>query len=83
MVRILFLGRLREVAGTGEIRSALPPGIGDTSALRDWLGRDDRLLFEQLSHRSIRVAVNKVLLPGNAPIADGDEIAFLPPMSGG
>ncbi len=75
-VRILFFGRLREVAGS-RWELAPPDDVRDTDGLRAWLVNDIPL------DSSIRVAVNAELCHGNAPIADGDEIAFLPPMSGG
>jgi molybdopterin converting factor small subunit len=36
-----------------------------------------------LTAESVRIAVNQVLLNGPAVIADGDEVAFLPPVTGG
>lgn len=74
-VRILFFGRLR--IHTRALELALPDDVRDTDGLRAWLADDIPL------DSSIRVAVNAELRHGNAPLADGDEIAFLPPMSGG
>jgi len=79
MATILFLGRLRETVGTGVLDVTLPEGVRDAESLRDWLGRDHPALREP----SIRIAVNAELHPGSAPLAERDEIAFLPPVSGG
>ena len=79
MARILFLGRLQDAVGTRALTVTLPGAIRDTGSLRAWLGRDHPALRDA----SVRIAVNAELCPGNAPLADGDEIAFLPPMSGG
>jgi molybdopterin converting factor subunit 1 len=79
VARILFLGRLQDLARTRELAADLPPGVSDTQGVRDWLGRSHPELLDQ----SVRIAVNSQLRPGNVPVADGDEIAFLPPMSGG
>jgi molybdopterin synthase sulfur carrier subunit len=79
MARILFLGRLQESVGMGALDLALPAGVRDAEGLRDWLGRDHPALREA----SVRIAVNAELSTGNPSVADGDEIAFLPPMSGG
>ena len=79
MATILFFGRLRDALGTNALIAALPEGVDDTDGLRAWLGREHPALREA----SVRIAVNAELSPGNAPVADGDEIAFLPPMSGG
>ena len=79
MARFLFFGRLRYSLGTGAMDTALPEGIGDTEGVRAWLGGDHPALLDP----SVRIAVNAEISHGNAPIADRDEIAFLPPMSGG
>lgn len=79
MATILFLGRLREAVGTSTLTVALPQGVRDTESLRDWLGGDHPALREN----SVRIAVNAELHPGSAPVEEDDEIAFLPPMSGG
>ncbi|MFL6858615.1 MAG: molybdopterin converting factor subunit 1 [Allosphingosinicella sp.] len=79
MATIRFLGRLREAVGTSALTVTLPEGVRDTESLRHWLGGDHPALREG----SIRIAVNAELQPGSAPLDEGDEIAFLPPMSGG
>jgi molybdopterin synthase sulfur carrier subunit len=79
MATILFLGRLREAVGTSALTVALPEGVRDTESVRDWLGGDHPALREP----SVRIAVNAELHPGSASLEEGDEIAFLPPVSGG
>lgn len=74
-MKILYFGRLRDGAPAGPV----PPGIRDTDGLRAWLGRGR----PELLHASIRIAVNDEIVPGNRPLDQGDEVAFLPPMSGG
>lgn len=82
-MRILFFGQLREVAGTGELTADLPGDVRDVEALRDWLGSTNVALRGRLDEASVKVAVNGEVAPGNSAIAAGDEIAFMPPMSGG
>lgn len=79
MARILFFGRLRDAVGAAAMEAELPEGASDSESVRAWLGRDHPALLDP----SVRVAVNAEIDHGNAPIGDGDEIAFLPPMSGG
>lgn len=74
-MRITFFGRLRDGAPAGPV----PPGVRDTGALRAWLGGDRPELLDP----SIRIAVNDEMIQGDRPLGDDDEIAFLPPMSGG
>ena len=79
MTTILFLGRLQDAVGTSALTVALPEEVRDIESLRAWFGRDHPALRDP----SVRIAINAELHPGNAPLADADEIAFLPPMSGG
>jgi molybdopterin converting factor subunit 1 len=79
MATILFFGRLRDAIGVRVLTAALPADVRDTESLRAWLGRDHPALRDE----SVRIAVNAELRSGAAPLEEGDEIAFLPPMSGG
>jgi molybdopterin converting factor subunit 1 len=79
VARLLFFGRLRDSVGTGDRTAALPDDVRDTDAVRAWLGTEHPALLDS----SVRIAVNAEIRAGSAPVADGDEIAFLPPMSGG
>ena len=79
MADILLFGRLRDAVGTSALNVDLPAEVRDTESLRAWLGGDHPDLLDP----SVRIAVNAELASGNAPFAEGDEIAFLPPMSGG
>jgi molybdopterin converting factor small subunit len=74
-MKILFFGRLRDGAPAGPV----PADIGDSDGLRAWLGRDRPELLDA----SVRIAVNDEMILGNRALDEGDEIAFLPPMSGG
>lgn len=74
-MKILFFGRLRDGAPAG----AVPSGIRDVEALRAWLGRGR----PELLAASVRIAVNDEMILGNRILEEGDEVAFLPPMSGG
>ena len=76
-----MLGRLRDVAGWRE--KAMDPVPSTLSALRDLLSKDDPGLGEALVGKGVQAAVNKVLVREDAPLKPGDEVAFLPPMSGG
>jgi molybdopterin synthase catalytic subunit len=79
-VTVLLFGALREAAGAKELSMALPDGAG-VAALR-------RLLFDAqpalrpLAAR-LRIAVNREFASDDRLLADGDEVALLPPVSGG
>jgi molybdopterin synthase sulfur carrier subunit len=77
-VRLAFLGRLEDIAGTSS-RDALPGSLTDLIA---GFAPD---LARAVSAERVRIAVNGQLLADRAGLmlADGDELAFLPPVSGG
>jgi molybdopterin synthase sulfur carrier subunit len=81
VTKVLMLGRLRDIAGWRERTFDHAPAT--LSALRILLAQEDPALGEALAGPSVQVAVNKALTRDDAPIAVNDEIAFLPPMSGG
>ena len=76
--RLVFLGRLEDVAGTAE--SEVAPG--PLEAVLSTLEPD--LAIALLGER-VRMALNGVLIAerGGIVLGEGDELAFLPPVSGG
>ncbi len=79
MARVLLFGRLADQAGWRE-RSI---DAGDLATLRSALAAEDAALGEALAGPGVQVAVDKALVRGEAILAAGTEVAFLPPMSGG
>ncbi len=84
MSRVLFFGRLRDQAGMSghPVPLAVPLGLAE---FREQVAGSDSGLLAALSAPVIRVAVNGTVLPrgANPVIRPGDEVAFLPPFSGG
>ena len=78
-VTVLFLGPLRDLAGEAERQVAAPI---DWDGLLDAVGPD---VAGQLEQDRVNVACKgKVLADKRALLAeDGDEVALLPPVSGG
>ncbi|MFQ5563381.1 MAG: MoaD/ThiS family protein [Parvularculaceae bacterium] len=83
MARLLFFGRLGDVAGATERQIALPEGAASVETLFDLLEREDSLLAAALRDPSVRIAVNGEIRNGAGAVSDADEIAFMPPFSGG
>jgi sulfur-carrier protein len=79
MARVLLFGRLSDLAGWRE-REIESPFL---SALRSRLSEDDPRLGEALAAPGVQVALDQVIVRGDAPLNAGTEVAFLPPMSGG
>jgi molybdopterin synthase sulfur carrier subunit len=84
VIRLVLLGRLRDHASDSHGELALPDTVRTLSSLQSWLAAHEPVLAEALQTVNPRVAVNRSLVRDLAhPIRDGDEVAFLPPMSGG
>jgi molybdopterin synthase catalytic subunit len=78
-VRVLLFGSLREAAGAKEFSVTLP----ERAALRDLRAEvASQPAFQRLAGR-LRIAVNREFATDDQLLADGDEVAFLPPVSGG
>jgi molybdopterin converting factor subunit 1 len=79
-VTVKLFARLRDIAGTSELTRDLPPGATVGALWRD-LTRE----FPELDRyeRSISSALNADYARMDAIVRDGDEVAFLPPVSGG
>ena len=78
-IKLVFLGRLEDVAGASDI--VVPP----VKSIEAVLATLDPALAEALRAPRVKLAVNGVLVRDvDAPVLRaGDEIAFLPPVSGG
>ncbi len=83
MARILFFGKLAEAAGGREREWPLEPGTRTIDDLVTAIGADEASLGEALNEKSVRFIVNEMIAARDASIGDEDEIAFLPPVSGG
>jgi molybdopterin synthase catalytic subunit len=80
LVKLLAFGILRDHLGSSMGPLELPPG----STVRDLLDRCRALVPEKAAPwSSIAVAVNEEYVPATHALADGDEVALLPPVSGG
>lgn len=79
-VKVLFFGQLKDIVGAGEERVELPEGASVEDLFAHYRRRFPR--WEQF-RPSLAVAVNQEYAEGGARLRGGDEVAFLPPVSGG
>ena len=79
-LNILYFANLREAIGKSAERMDLPAGIATVGDLRAVLGQTHEVL---LTAKNLRAAVNQKMVGMDAPVADGDEVAFFPPVTGG
>ena len=81
---LLYFAWVREQIGHDTEEIALPADVQTVAALLDWLrsrGGGYASALEDLS--VIRVAVNQEFAAPDHAVADGDEIALFPPVTGG
>lgn len=84
MVRLVFLGKFSELAPAGLAEIALPGDVHTLKDLNDWVAHQEPLLGAAMAATRTRLIVNQCVVHDlSRIIGDGDEIAFLPPMSGG
>ena len=81
-VRVLFFGVLRDNFGGGERWVELPGEPATVGHLLDLLRSESTPGIEPLWPR-LAVAVNREYAARSQPLAGGDEVALLPPVSGG
>lgn len=79
-MRILFFGRLGETIGR-EIQLALPAEVATVGQLRRLLA--DRHPQADLTSPRLRVCIDDSVAGDEEVVRDENEIAFLPPLSGG
>jgi molybdopterin synthase catalytic subunit len=79
-VRVQLFAMLRDAAGTGACELTLEPSACGEDARAALVARYPRLrgLLD-----AARLARNCEYQPWEAPLADGDELALIPPVSGG
>lgn len=77
-VRLRYYALLREQAGLGE--ELVETAAGDAARLYDELAARHGF---KLGREQLRVAVNSEFSDWTRPLADGDEVVFIPPVAGG
>jgi molybdopterin synthase sulfur carrier subunit len=83
MIQLRYFASLRETLGIGDEQIELPDNVSDLSALTRWLQGRGESWESALADSRLHVAVNQQIVQIDASIADGDEIAWFPPVTGG
>ena len=79
-IRIRLFARLRELAGASELTRQVPD---EATASDAWQALTAEFPAMADYGRSVSCAVNEEYARLTAPLREGDEVAFLPPVSGG
>ncbi|MCH7953536.1 MAG: molybdopterin converting factor subunit 1 [Chloroflexi bacterium] len=78
--KVRLFARLAELAGTREAEVELGEGLTAAGVFDVLVQRYPSLAgFEAI----VRFAVNSAYVPASHPVRDGDEVALIPPVSGG
>ena len=79
-VCVKFFASLRDEVGLAETEVAAGSVAELIGALKGMLGPDKTAALEA---ENVRIAVNQSLISGECRLSPGDEVAFLPPVTGG
>ena len=79
-VRVRLFARLRDIVGSGELDCDVPAGA-TPGTVWEWLAGEHPELARYAG--AISCAVNEEYAKFTTPLEQGDEVAFLPPVSGG
>jgi molybdopterin synthase sulfur carrier subunit len=84
MLSVLFFARVKEELDCPGLELQWEEGIADLDGLQARLCRDGGAHWHEVLNRTNMIrAVNQAVVAGNTPLADGDEVAFFPPVTGG
>lgn len=84
MITLLYFARLREELGCADETLEYTPElnqVADIVAILRTRGGSWAELFAE--GETVMVAVNQEMGGAETPVADGDEVAFFPPVTGG
>jgi molybdopterin synthase sulfur carrier subunit len=83
-MKIRYFAWIRQRTGLDSEDVVTPDEVVDVAGLLEWLkGRNPGFAEALADFDSIRVAVNQEFAELDAPVAQGDEVAIFPPMTGG
>ena len=79
-IELLFFASARDLSGASQATIELPDGSDVAALVQHVVGQFTNL--EPVA-ASARFARNEEFVPRDTTLTDGDEVAWLPPMSGG
>ncbi|MGP0564707.1 MoaD/ThiS family protein [Nitrospina sp. 32_T5] len=82
MVTVKYFANLRQMAGKEEDRFELE-GEVTLEGLTHMIGKSLPQIGEMVRQKKIMISINYDVVPLDTVVKDGDEIALLPPFSGG
>ena len=84
MIRVLYFARLREQLERGGDELPAGPDTATPAAIIERLRQRGGVWAEAFGgDQPLLMSVNQEVADGDAQVADGDEVAFFPPVTGG
>jgi sulfur-carrier protein len=84
MINLKYFASLKEELGVTHEAIAVPsPTASVMSVLQTLQARGGKWQTNLISDGNLKFAVNHVMVNADAPVRDGDEVAFFPPVTGG
>ena len=83
-IELRFFASVREQLGVAGERAEIPGDVRTVGELRQWLRTRGGAWAETLAEgRALRMAVDHAVARSDTAIAEGCEVAFFPPVTGG
>ncbi|MCT9127458.1 molybdopterin converting factor subunit 1 [Cupriavidus gilardii] len=83
-IELRFFASVREQLGVAQERVELPDTVATVGQVRQWLRERGGVWQEALAEgRALRMAVDHAVARADTAVADGSEVAFFPPVTGG
>jgi molybdopterin synthase sulfur carrier subunit len=84
LIKLRYFASVREQLGTSEESLEVPVTVRTIGELRRFLRERGAAWEEALGEgRALRMACDQRMADADAPLADGCEVAFFPPVTGG
>ncbi|MBL8468343.1 molybdopterin converting factor subunit 1 [Methyloversatilis discipulorum] len=82
-IKVLYFAALREALGSAGETIDLPADVTTLAGVRALIASRGGDWDKLAQMKNLRAAVNQRMAEPDAAVADGDEVAFFPPVTGG
>ncbi len=83
VIRVLFFASLRDAVGVSECAVSVDEPLSFERLMAELRNELSVPAYEAICAEHVRVAINQELVDAVGSIGPGDEVAFLPPVTGG
>ena len=83
MIKVLFFAHLSEMANTSSLDLHVDKTVTAIDIIDQLKSQVPEALIKELQSQTSMVSINQCYATWQSQVSDGDELAFLPPVSGG